>query len=278
MKYSDLQIISRHNITADLGTRRVDDLRVGDQNSTWINGFDWMRKDNKEFPMKLLHKIKLSREIEIQIENMLKYNLDVTVIQSSDENNIYIVNEQKLYYNKSINVYHQKIISHEVRKCYKLSSYLLDPKLHRIRTLVRIIAFAVKFIKLIRTKNSKSPRKFKNNNDVNRITLSDEEILAAKEYLFKKATLAGKKFMKPAQYQKISIESDSILYYSERILPRDNIKITGEMSTAMKGLAAKTFCVPIIYRHLPLIYSLINEVHRHSKAPLHSGNRNRNLI
>ena len=116
----------------------------------------------------------------------------------------------------------------------------------------------LKFIKLVTTK---SLRKFQNNNDINRITLSDEEILAAKEYFFRKVTLKVKKFIKSTQYQKISIERDRILYYSRRIPPTDNIKITGEMSTVMKGLAADTFCVPVIYKHSPLAYSLINEVH-----------------
>ena len=38
---------------ADLGTGRVDHLRLVDQNSTWIDDFDWLRNDNKEFPIKL---------------------------------------------------------------------------------------------------------------------------------------------------------------------------------------------------------------------------------
>ena len=47
---------------ADLGTRQVDDLRLVDQNSTWVNGFDWMRKDNKEFLIKSFGQIRFSRE------------------------------------------------------------------------------------------------------------------------------------------------------------------------------------------------------------------------
>ena len=63
----------------DLGTRQVDDLRLVDQNSTWINCFDWMRKD-KEFPIKSLDQIRLSREelAAIQVKNVLKHYLDVT--------------------------------------------------------------------------------------------------------------------------------------------------------------------------------------------------------
>ena len=228
-----------------------------------------MRKDNKEFPIKSLDQIKLSREerAAIQVENVLKHNLDFTDIQNSDENNVYMADKQQLYYNESIHVYQQKIIPHEVTECYKFCSYLLDPNKHRFRTLVRILVFLSKFIKLVKTN---SPQKFQNN-DVNSITLSDEEILAAKEYFFRKATLEVKRFIKPTQYQKISIERDGILYYSGKILPTDNIKITGEMSTVMKDLAADTFCVPIIYKHSPLAYSLLNEVHWHSKAAMHSG-------
>ena len=257
---SEWFFVSSHNMIADLGTRRVDDLRLIDQNSTWINGFDWMRKDNKEFPIKSLDQIRLSREelAAIQIDNVLKHNLDVTGIQNSDESNVYMANVQQLYYNESINVYQQKIIPHEVTECYKFSSYLLYPNKKRFRAVVRIMAFALKFIKLVKTKSS---QKFQNNNDVNSITLNDEEILAAKEYFFRKATLKVKKLIKPTQYQKISIKRDGILYYSGRILPTDNMQITGEISTAMKDLAADTFCVPIIYKHSPLAYSLINEVH-----------------
>ena len=45
-----------------------------------------MRKD-KEFPIKSLDQIRLSSEelAAIQVENVLKHNLDVTDIQSSDE-------------------------------------------------------------------------------------------------------------------------------------------------------------------------------------------------
>ena len=74
-------------MTIDLRRRRVDDLRLLDQNSTWINCFDWMRKDTREFPIKLLDQIGLRREelVAIQTENVLKYNFNVTDVQSSDE-------------------------------------------------------------------------------------------------------------------------------------------------------------------------------------------------
>ena len=109
---------------------------------------------------------------------MLKCNLHVTGIQSSVENNICMVNKQQSYYNESMNVNRQKISPHEVTECCKFSSYLLDPKKYRFRTAVRVMALVLKFIKFAKTK---SPRKLQNNNDVNSITLINEEIVAAKE-------------------------------------------------------------------------------------------------
>ena len=70
-----------------------------------------------------------------------------------------MVNVQQSYYNKSIDVYQQKIIPHAVTECYKFSSYLLDPNKHRFRTVVRIMTFVLKFIKLLKTK---SPGKLQN--------------------------------------------------------------------------------------------------------------------
>ena len=59
-------------MVANLGTRQVDDMRLVDQNSTWINDFDWMRNDNKEFPIKSLDQVRLSREelAVIQVQNV----------------------------------------------------------------------------------------------------------------------------------------------------------------------------------------------------------------
>ena len=98
---SEWLFVSDNNMIAVLGLRRVGYLRLVDQISTWINGFNWMRKNYKEFPIKLLDQIRLSRgELTvIQVGNVLKYKFNVTDIQSSDENNIYMINEHQSYHN-----------------------------------------------------------------------------------------------------------------------------------------------------------------------------------
>ena len=65
------------------------------------------------------------------------------------------------------------------------------------------MAFLLKFIKPVKRK---SLQKLRSNNVVNIIILINEEIVVAKEYFFREATLEVKKLIKPTQYQKISIE------------------------------------------------------------------------
>ena len=46
---------------------------------------------------------------------------------------------------------------------------------------------------------------------------------------------------------------------------------TKEVSTVMKDLCSNTFCVPVIYKHSPLAYSIVNEIHWHADTAKHSG-------
>ena len=63
---SEWLFISSHNMIADLKARWVDDLRLVDQNSTWISSFAWMRKHDKEFPIKTLDQIRREAEKNLQ--------------------------------------------------------------------------------------------------------------------------------------------------------------------------------------------------------------------
>ena len=51
----------------------------------------------------------------------------------------------------------------------------------------------------------------------------------------------------------------------------ESIESVGGMTDVMKDLSSATFCVPIVYKHSPLAYSLINEVHWYSNSAKHSG-------
>ena len=43
------------------------------------------------------------------------------------------------------------------------------------------------------------------------------------------------------------------------------------MSNVMKDLCSNTFYVPVVYKHSPLVYSIVNKIHWHSDAAKHSG-------
>ena len=103
------------------------------------------------------------------------------------------------------------------------------------------------------------------------LLISEDELCNAQNYYFKKASLEVKMFMKPGEYERISVEKNNILYYTGRILPSDKVTCIGEMTNLMKDLSSTTFCVPLVFKHSPLAFSIINEVHWYSDVAKHSG-------
>lgn len=89
--------------------------------------------------------------------------------------------------------------------------------------------------------------------------------------MFRKATNEVKQFVKPSFYEHRSKEVKGILYYTGRILPTETVESVGVMTEVMKDLCPTTFCVPMMYKHSPLAFSLVNEVHWYSSSTNHSG-------
>ena len=252
---SEWMFVNSANMIADIGTRRVEDIKLVDQNSTWINGFEWMKKNKIHFPTKTITEITLSnKEIsEVQNENLAKYSQDINEIY-------YKLNEENKASYSAISINNpndeQKCnILNEVNQCYDFSKYLLDPNKYRFKTIVRIMAFVFKFINNAR-KNTKriSSKQNKEDDMQGMVLLTDNDIEVSKRYLFKKATLEVKRFLKASQYEKISIEKHGILFYSGRILPTDTVNTIGEISSVVKDLSSDTFCVPLVYKHSQLSY------------------------
>ena len=254
---SEWMYVSSKDMIADLGTRRVDDIKLIGPESTWINGYDWMKADVNNFPAKSLSEINLGNEemISLQNENILKYNQEEVNVE---EKSVYTI------------ISGTNKLPKEVQECYQFSNYLLDPNKRQFKTVIRIFGFVLKFINNVRERLKKNLVN-SNHQNIGMITLSEEEINASQLYFFKKATAEVKKFVKPSNYQNISVEKDNVLYYTGRILPTSNIDAVGEMSSIMKDLSATTFQVPLVYKHSTLAYSLINEVHWYSMAAKHAG-------
>ena len=167
-------------------------------------------------------------------------------------------------------------VSDETKSCYQFSNYLVDPNLHRYDHVVRIMALVMAFntnIKLSLTKKLKLDTELWSAYTRGEPFIIPETNLAsARSYYFQKASAELKQFAKPSEYEKISTERDSILYYTGRILPTENIiDVREQMSDVMKDLSATTFCVPLVYKHSPLAYSIVNNVHWYSNVAQHSG-------
>ena len=156
----------------------------------------------------------------------------------------------------------------EVLKCYKLSQYMVDPNKAKFKKVVRNFAFALRFTRKLQKKSKICQPSIAQKTSYPGI-LSDEEITASENYFFKKETSEVKEIAKKYEYQKISFQKAGILYYKVRILATENINGTCEMSTVMKYLSSDTFCVPVIYKHSPLAYSIVKEIHWHSDAVKH---------
>ena len=102
------------------------------------------------------------------------------------------------------------------------------------------------------------------------VILNDQEIQYALNYFFRKATLEVQRFVQPKFYENISFEKNDILYYSGRVLP-ENISFECDVTDVMLDLSAGSFVVPVVERHSPLAYSIVDQVHWYHASAKHCG-------
>ena len=244
------------DMIADIGTRPGATINDIDENSVWINGYDWMKKDESQFPDMTVEELKLSK---CEMQEVLKEMIPHTDAHTSTET------------------------KDRLRERYEFSDYLIDPNRHRFESVVRILAIVMRYIEILRQrvksrKESESKPKEDVQLDVSEskeekdlIFIPDEAIREAEMYYFRKATLEIKHFLKESQYSKISKEVNGVLFYTGRILQEDEATIVGRATEVMKDLSSTTFCVPLTDKFSPIAYSLVNEIHWYDPTVLHSG-------
>jgi len=153
----------------------------------------------------------------------------------------------------------------EVAKRYKHSNYLIDPNFRSFSSIVRILVIVRQFIKKYLKITSLRPKQLEKLNQ----EIDTKEV---EKYLFRKATSEVKAFLPSTKFKKISKMKDDILYYTGRILPTDEATIVGNATNVMKDLSVLHFLVPIVDRHSPLAYSIVNQIHWNHQTAKHSGN------
>ncbi|XP_066926194.1 uncharacterized protein [Clytia hemisphaerica] len=232
--------VSSQNMIADVGTRKGVQIEEISQNSNWINGLPWMSKDRSEFPITRISDITLSQT------ELSKINEETLPHQTHFLSNP----DQPL-----------SIVPDEVKERHQFSNYLIDPNRYRFSKVVRILSYIYKFIRL----------KFDYSPIESQKATRSQDIDAAKAYYFRKCTAEVKHFLPESKYKKISKTNDDILYYTGRILSCDDFTITGKFTRVMKDLTSTTFCVPIIDKHSPVAYAIINEAHWYNESCSHRG-------
>ena len=284
------------DMVADIGTRKGVTLKDIDSSSQWINGYDWMRLDKSEFPVKSVGDLKLDAQSVADLKKEYsKGDASDLVWLDILENKVKAVS------------HHSKTITKHLQARYEFSKYVLDPNKFRFRKAVRVLTLVMLFCKKFRQKYgrkvqnqpgqnvenhlSRLPSSFRGESFVVTvgqsykvsknvsiqctpgmvIPLTDADINRALDYYFRKATLEVKNFVRKNVYQKISTEKDGILFYKGRILPSQAIGGRKRMSDVMTDLSDSTFCVPLTDVHSPLAYSIVNEVHWFESSASHSG-------
>ena len=270
--------IDSGNMIADLGTRRGATLGDVGPESPWINGHDWMHLQSSEFPAKTIGEVKLSNDQKIvaQKEEVVIDPLDYNVACIS----------------------FSPVVPGLVKDRYKVSQYILDPNKFRFRKVIRVKAWVFlftrnclrkigrqltqisndygtdKFVypegKCVVTHSEKSKGSLKCQNGLS-VELSATVLNDALHYYFVKATLEVKHFLPKSAYQTISEEKQGVLFYTGRILPTQQVGGDLTMCDVSFDLTKSSFCVPIVDRHSPVAFSVVNEVHWYHPDVWHAG-------
>ena len=282
---ADWRHVDSDNMIADLGTRRGVTISDVGPDSPWINGHEWMHSNSSEFPVKTIADIRLSNESKkvAQKEEVLIDPLDFNVTCMS----------------------FSPVVPVMVKDRYGYSKYILDPNKFRFRKGVRIVAWVFLFIRKCRRKRPKPLTQNSNdygestntfmypegNHAVTRsgndagtrksssvtcqngltVELSATVLNDALHYYFVKATLEVKHFLPKSEYKNISEEKGGVLYYTGRILPTQRVGGDLTLCDVSLDLTKSSFCVPIVDRHSPIAYSIVNEVHWYHPDVWHAG-------
>ena len=121
---------------------------------------------------------------------------------------------------------------------------------------------AVKSYKFCHQTNNWSTEDW-SNNEAKLIRLTDEQLSAALEYLFKKATKEVLQFNKIKDIEKIAVIEDDILYSKSRLLEAVEVKAVGHIADSIdiETFTGINFKVPLIDQHSPLAITIALHLH-----------------
>ena len=245
---NDWRFVDSKNMIADLGTRKGCSLDDVMPDSTWINGYEWMKGDIESFPVRRMEEMNLSaNELIAAKTEMPSSNVDIA--SSSIDSTCSLI----------------RYVNDDTLERYQFSNYLIDPNKHKFSSVVRIVAFVLKFIQKLKDRirindvNGKKHVIIDNvQKDMKHVLIEDEYIQNAEKYFYNKATAEIKHFQK--KKFKNLVEKEGILYYSGRLLPCEMTIVT-PISEAMKDLTSTTFFLPAVEKQSPIAYAIVSDIH-----------------
>ena len=261
--------VESDDLIADLGTRKGAKIQDVDMNSDWINGYEWMRQERSSFPIKAVKDLVLSssEKDSYQKELFAPYQQDPDLIWPQahvcEPGSSFFINNR---FNHT-----------DISARYEFSNYLIDPNKKYFSSVLRLLAWVLRFIHNVRTRigirggSCSTGELLGCDQTIDNLLLSDDEIQKASRYYFLKATQEVLHFAKKEDYRDISTLKDGVLHYTGRILPTQAVESVVTLTDVMKDLSTTSFVVPIVDAHSPLAYSIVNETHWSHEVARHRG-------
>ena len=279
--------------TADIGTRKgvtLDDVSPG---SEWESGKPWMKLPISEMReqqvISSVEDIKYGKE---QLEEIKKEK----IVMSADlcDSGFIVMSQPMENADEKCFLVDKKVdslvseISTKVKERLEFSKYIIDPNRFKFSKGVRVVALVIKAAKCFLSLTNKLSSKFAhlvpsdasihaNHSVFEKIgmkhdpsVLSDSDLQYSLNYFFMKTTEEVKKFSHPKNYEKNSVERNSILYHAGRV-DLKNISFGCAMTDAMIDLSSGSFEVPIVDKYSPVAFSIVNQIHWYHPTVKHCG-------
>ena len=220
---------------ADLGTRETTVEEIG-PTKAWQTGFDWMKLDKQDMPIKSVEEIRMSQE---------ERRLAGKEVKTDDINYAFPFDTDK------------------VAQRYRESEYLHDPNKYGWIRATRVMGLIIKFVRRV-VKSYKPGWEPPVQIDgpavmiwKNKVMLTSKDVQYGENYYYRMATLEVKKNV-PAKNLVDTDERGGILFYIGRIL--DGQEVATPVDT-MFDVDPLMFVKPVVERHSPIAYSIMKHVH-----------------
>ena len=225
---------------ADIGTR---DHKPADivADSVWQTGYEWMRLEKEEMPLKPAAEVLMSNSDKVAVSKEIRNSgLQGIVLNCMED---------------------------KLTERYQLSSYVVDPCSWPWPTVIRKVAVLLRVARAFKARGDAeklNEEKFQLFDGRKVMNLRASDVEAAEQQLFRTASREVRQFHDVSKMKHV-VEKDGILLYSGRILdcaPENPLNV-------MIDLQPLKLLTPVVDRWSPVAYSVM--IHAHVTVSHHGG-------